>query len=427
MGKWRILMHRVISMLLAIICIYAILSANTDEVEAKSKNDYNAKLTESSVKEGLGIPLNATVTITYGNKFYVEAYEEYLVSVSVTGTGKYEGYFASATFTPDDGYIFGNILMWDWDENIISNKFKSGKYIFYFTKNSNDNTYYLIRTDKNGKNQEVIVKIKDGDEYTIDSYNSGNLYFSDTDAFYKCNIKKEKITKIADCPFDKKLTNEVYLLSPSSYMGEWGPYCIMIYNIKTGKVKKISDYCLSYRIEGKNIYLVTTDKDFKFEHKNKTKIVRFNYKSNKSVVLKKTNKVYLPQRVTSNYVAYYDTNNTEKILAFDKPISTLSNGKYKGKHNSNLGNNGSGFLKAKIKDGYLYLYGSLTKDGKDIKDRYYRIKLDKNVKIEYSVDIGTEQGSIELFNNVFGEIGGLEYEAIFTIKNNKVTRILMVS
>ena len=42
------------------------------------------------------------------------------------------------------------------------------------------------------------------------------------------------------------------------------------------------------------------------------------------------------------------------------------------------------------------------------------------------VDIGTEQGSIETFNNIYSEIGGLTYEVIFTIKDNKVTRILMI-
>lgn len=433
MSRRRLLNNRVIRVLMAIICLYAVFAANTDEIKADSKNNYNSKLTEASVKDGLGIPSNATVVITYGNEYYVEAYGTYLVSVYAEGVGTYEGYWASATFTPDDGYVFGNIMMWNFDEtliktgeDIISNAFENGKYTFYFTSKIGSDKCKLIRTDKNGKNEKVIAKLKYRDEYTINSYHGGNLYFSDSDAFYKCNIEKKKITKVADCPFDRKLTNEVYLLSPSKGMGEWGPYSLMTYNIKTNKTYKISDYCLVYGIEGKNIYLVTTDKNFKYEHRNNTKIVRFNYKSKKSKVLKKTSKVYMPERVTSNYVAYYDTNYTGNILVFGNPVSDLANGKYEGNHNVYSQESGSSFLKAKIKDGYLFLYGSLTKDKKNIKDRYYRIKLDKNISIEYMVDIGTEQGSIETFNNIYSEIGGLTYEVIFTIKDNKVTRILMI-
>ncbi len=433
MSRRRLLNNRVISVLMAIICLYAVLAASTDEIKADPKNNYNSKLTEASVKDGLGVPSNATVAITYGNEYYVEAYETYLVSVYVEGIGTYEGYWASATFSPDDGYVFGNIMMWNFDEtlikketDIISNTFEHGKYTFYFTSKIGSDKCNLIRADKNGKNEKVIAKLKYRDEYTINSYHGGNLYFSDSNAFYKCNIEKKKITKVADCPFDRKLTNELYLLNPSKGMGEWGPYSLMTYNIKTNKTHKISDYCLAYGIEGKNIYLVTADKNFKYEHKNSTKIVRYNYKSQKSKVLKKTNKVYIPERVTSNYVAYYDTNYVGNTLTFGNPVTELANGKYKGNHNVYSQENGSSFLKAQIKDGYLSLYGSLTKDEKNIKDRYYRIKLDKNISIEYVVDIGTEQGSIETFNNIYSEIGGLTYEVIFTIKDNRVTKILMI-
>ena len=116
----------------------------------------------------------------------------------VIGVGTYEGYWASATFTPDDGYVFGNIMMWNFDEtliktgeDIISNAFENGKYTFYFTSKIGSDKCKLIRTDKNGKNEKVIAKLKYRDEYTINSYHGGNLYFSDSDAFYKCNIEKK--------------------------------------------------------------------------------------------------------------------------------------------------------------------------------------------------------------------------------------------
>lgn len=76
------------------------------------KNDYNTKVTENRIREGLGIPSKATIKIQYGNKYFWDAGECYLVYADVQGTGKYAGYSAFATFDVNTGEVCTDIWIW---------------------------------------------------------------------------------------------------------------------------------------------------------------------------------------------------------------------------------------------------------------------------------------------------------------------------
>lgn len=82
------------------------------KIHVLRKHDYNAKVTENTIRKSLGIPSKATIKIQYGNKYFWDAGGCYLVYVNAQGTGKYEGYSACATFDVNTGEICTDILMW---------------------------------------------------------------------------------------------------------------------------------------------------------------------------------------------------------------------------------------------------------------------------------------------------------------------------
>lgn len=82
------------------------------KVTVIGKNDYNAQITEKKVRSILNVTADAKVKITYGKKYYREAFGLYLVDASIKGVGKYEGYIAGAAFDVNSGEIISEILMW---------------------------------------------------------------------------------------------------------------------------------------------------------------------------------------------------------------------------------------------------------------------------------------------------------------------------
>lgn len=70
-------------------------------------------ITEKSVRESLGVPEDADVSISYSEEYYWRAGEINVTNVSVEGVGKDEGHFARASFDVSNGEMANNILMWN--------------------------------------------------------------------------------------------------------------------------------------------------------------------------------------------------------------------------------------------------------------------------------------------------------------------------
>ena len=88
---------------------------NVFEYQPKNSGneDYNSVITEKSVRESLGVPEDADVSISYSEEYYWRAGEINVTNVSVEGVGKDEGHFARASFDVSNGEMANNILMWN--------------------------------------------------------------------------------------------------------------------------------------------------------------------------------------------------------------------------------------------------------------------------------------------------------------------------
>lgn len=75
--------------------------------------DYNPVITEQTVREALGVPAEATVTIEYGEAYYNEGAGCNFVCAVVTGTGDYNGYSATGEFEITEGWLGGGVLVWN--------------------------------------------------------------------------------------------------------------------------------------------------------------------------------------------------------------------------------------------------------------------------------------------------------------------------
>lgn len=84
----------------------------TCKVTVIGKHDYNTKVTEKNVRSALQVPTDVTVKIKYGKKYYRESFGRYLVYVSISGIGKYEGYMATGAFDVYSGEIESEIFLW---------------------------------------------------------------------------------------------------------------------------------------------------------------------------------------------------------------------------------------------------------------------------------------------------------------------------
>ena len=71
---------------------------NVFEYQPKNSGneDYNFVITEKSVRESLGVPEDADVSISYSEEYYWRAGEINVTNVSVEGVGKDEGHFERA-------------------------------------------------------------------------------------------------------------------------------------------------------------------------------------------------------------------------------------------------------------------------------------------------------------------------------------------
>ena len=77
----------------------------------KKTQDYNDKVTESFVRYSLNIPDEATIEITFNEKYFRDGIGEDVVPVTVKGTGDYEGYMASGDF-PVSGSAAMSVMSW---------------------------------------------------------------------------------------------------------------------------------------------------------------------------------------------------------------------------------------------------------------------------------------------------------------------------
>lgn len=74
--------------------------------------DYNRVISQQSVCRALGVPEDAQVVVLYGNPFYQESVDVYLVYADIYGTNAYAGYYASGSFDIATGELFST-FMWD--------------------------------------------------------------------------------------------------------------------------------------------------------------------------------------------------------------------------------------------------------------------------------------------------------------------------
>ena len=394
------------------------------------KNDYNTKLTEKKVREGIGIPTKATIKIEYGNKFYWEAGERYLVYVTVYGIGKYEGYYAGASFDVSEGYVCTDTSMWHYENpyTMISNEYTIGNYKYYFAYKGNDyDTLILFRSKKNGDNKKILCKTKNIDFEMIDieGHYKGTIYFtagfaSSGSRFCTFNIKTKEFKQTKYPGVGKKISDTKYILNESGYYGDWGFSSTYVFNAATGKYKLLAKYCDGFSVFGNDvIYLKSASASYKT---HSATVYRYNLKTNRTTKLKKISKIYCPYMIKSNFMTYYAEDQGElKICSFDTKVSKLGDGNYH-------------VLKdvyAHVSDGYLDIYGTIKKNSstKKFSYKHYRFKLSDTCKF-YAIEDGIKGGcDIELFNQIHDTVYDnqewLFIDLDITIKNGKVTTVTM--
>ena len=323
----------------------------------------------------------------------------------------------------------------------ISGDYTMGNSKYYFVNSvSNESIIYFCKADKNGRNETILCKvnareINDPEYMEINGYYENKFYYTiihySADSFFGYIDLKKKQIKITEYPgVDRKISNSQYILSTA---GSLGAECILpvyAFDAKKNRSTLISKYCVSMRVHGNNLYFIQTTSD-EIDNARSTTIGKFNLKSNKTTTLAKnlTKDLLLSavSEINKDYVAYTTASNTFKIIEFGKGKKVVpKDGELYISVRRKYGIQKPDCYALHIKGNTLTLYGSYKTKGKNDakKTGMYKFTLSPTYKIGLYEDGDIEYTNASRFNKFFDD-KNFENGGILTVKNGKVTEILM--
>lgn len=325
----------------------------------------------------------------------------------------------------------------------MSNKLKVGNKKYLFDWDYSSPTVRLLCENKDGKTT-VVKKIhakKFGFLENVGPYievccKYGNrIYFSAAGGLDECGIFYISV-KTGEMGVVQRGLNYVtmldkrYLVLRSDTGGEFSPYKLIVYDIKTGKKKTVNQQTGHVIAKGKRVwYSCVPDNYYPGSGKYKVKICCYNIVSGKKTTLAKNVLLTDIYDINENYMAYSIEPDTFKIKEFSKGKKlTLKDGQYEVLINRETFHKDKlGGYSANIKKNVLTIYGSYQTVGKkDTKAKgMYKLKLSPSYKIRIMEDEMYEMINAAKFNAYHDKTYYVE-DMILTVKNKKVTVITLI-
>lgn len=297
---------------------------------------------------------------------------------------------------------------------------------------------------KNRKGTVSLIRKISGKEFGFDSQSisgarfccsyAGYLYLDCRAEMEECglfslSVKDGKLKKIQDDMQIYGLYQNRYIVLRSTEAGDYFPYQLMLYDIKTGKKKWINKQPTGHSyVEGKYVYYSKVPSTYYgSEFTCYATICRYNVVTGRNTTLVKNLMLSDIEEINKDYVAYTIEPNTFKIVEFGK-------GKKVAPKDGELYVNVNRGYRVKKPDCYalhikgntLTLYGSYKTKGKNDakKAGMYKFTLSPTYKIGLYEDGDIEYTNASRFNRFFDD-KNFENGGILTVKNGKVTEILM--
>ena len=325
----------------------------------------------------------------------------------------------------------------------ISNKLKVGDKKYFFDWSYLSSTVRLLCENKDGKTT-VVKKIQAkkfgfsenvGPQIQVCCNHGNRIYFSAAGGLDECGIFYTSV-KTGEMDVVQRGLDYVttlakrYLVLHSDTGGDFSPYKLIVYDIKTGKKKIVNNQTGHVFANGKRVLYSCVPENYYLENgKYKIKICSYNVVSGKKTTLAKNVSLTDIYDINENYMAYSIKPETFKIKEFSQGKKlALKDGQYEVRINRQTFHKDKlGGYSANIKNNVLTIYGSYQTVGqKDTKAKgMYKLKLSSSYKIRIMEDEDYETINASQFNAYHDKTDYIE-DMILTVKNKKVTVIDLI-
>lgn len=250
-------------------------------------------------------------------------------------------------------------------------------------------------------------------------------------ATYRISIKDGKMKEIKIvgnmCPCYSYKNRYIIFMTDTG--GDYSPYELMVYDVKTGKKKCINKNTGHNFMKGGYIYYSKVpERYYAVECTCHADIYRYNIKNGKTTALAKSVLMSDIYEINSDYMAYKIEPNSCKVKEFSSGKKVFpKDGKYRVVVNRAESNRKKAYsYSARIKNNTLTVYGSYeTKGKKDAKENdMYKFALAPSCKIGLYEDITIEYTNASYFNEIC-EKSDYVADMVLTVKNKKVTNIIL--